>query len=103
MQWQRMGLKPSAAVLAATAEYLEQQDNLGAWLDECCELTAAFSARRGDLYKSYKEWAEDAGEYALPQKRWIAAMEHKGFMSAMLRGIQMFRGIALRSGGGFPE
>ena len=103
LEWQRIGLKPPAAVLAATAEYLEQQDNLAAWLDECCDLTPAFSARRGDLYKSYKEWAEEAGEYALPQKRWIAAMEHKGFQSSMLRGIQLFRGIALRSGGGFPE
>lgn len=96
LEWQRIGLKPPAAVLAATAEYLEQQDNLAAWIEERCTILKGISARRGDLYKSYKEWAEEAGEFTLPQKRWIAAMEHKGFESYAGMGISRMRGIGIR-------
>ncbi len=36
-EWQRIGLKPPAAVAAATKEYFEAEDSLGRWLDERCE------------------------------------------------------------------
>lgn len=94
--WQARGLAAPAAVLAATNEYMDQQDVLGLWLDEACELATGFSARRGDLYKSFKVWAEGAGEYVLPQKRWVAAMETRGFKSRISRGIQMVDGVAVK-------
>lgn len=97
LEWQRIGLKPPAAVLAATAEYLEQQDNIAAWIEERCTVVKGISARRGDLYKSYKEWAEEAGEYALPQKRWISAMEHRGFKDYLSQGTYRYTGIGLKS------
>lgn len=97
LEWQRIGLKPPAAVLAATAEYLEQQDNIAAWIEERCTLVKGISARRGDLYKSYKEWAEEAGEFALPQKRWISAMEHRGFKDYLSQGTYRYTGIGLKT------
>ena len=97
LEWQRIGLKPPASVLAATAEYLEQQDNLAAWIEERCVVAKEISSRRGDLYKSYREWAEDAGEFALPQKRWIAAMEQKGFDSYAGMGIARMRGVGVKA------
>lgn len=93
LAWQRDGLKPPASVLAATEEYLEQQDALAAWMEECCEVSPSASARRGDLYRSYKSWSERASEYALPQKRWIAAMESRGFLTATRDGYPMYKGI----------
>ena len=35
--WQAMGLKPSASVLQATADYLEAEDSCALWLEESCE------------------------------------------------------------------
>lgn len=99
LEWQRIGLKPPAAVLAATAEYLEQQDNIAAWIEERCVVHTTISGKRGPLYQSYKEWAEEAGEFALPQKRWIGAMEHRGFRSRILNGAPMFDGIGLKDRG----
>jgi putative DNA primase/helicase len=37
LAWQREGLSPPQAVVAATEDYLESQDSMAAWLEECCE------------------------------------------------------------------
>ena len=96
-QWQERGLAAPAAVLAATSEYMEQQDVLGLWMDEAIDQVAGFSVRRGDLYKSFKAWAEGAGEYVLPQKRWVAAMETRGFRTKLSRGIHYVEGVRIRN------
>ncbi|MDQ8050723.1 phage/plasmid primase, P4 family [Luteibacter sp.] len=94
--WQRDGLRPPAAVVAATDEYLEQQDVLGAWIEECCVVGANEKARRGDLYKSFKAWAEKAGEYVLPQKRFVASIETRGIVSKMRDGVQYCEGLRVK-------
>lgn len=101
LEWQRQGLAPPARVLAATADYLEQQDVLAAWIDECTE--QVYQARRGDLYRSFKTWAEEAGEYVLPQKRWIAAMESRGYQVKMVGGIAYYSGITIKEGQDEPR
>lgn len=53
--------------------------------------------RRGDLYKSFKAWAEGAGEYVLPQKRWVAAMETRGFRTKLSKGIHYVEGVRIRN------
>ncbi|HUS53275.1 MAG TPA: phage/plasmid primase, P4 family, partial [Thermohalobaculum sp.] len=37
LAWQRDGLAPPESVLAATAHYLEGQDAIAAWIDDCCK------------------------------------------------------------------
>jgi putative DNA primase/helicase len=64
VEWQRVGLNPPAAVLNATSEYMndEAEDVLSAWLHDCCDLVAGAETKSGDLYRSYKLYAEQAGE-----------------------------------------
>lgn len=100
LEWQRVGLQAPDRVRAATADYLEQQDVLGLWLAECVDAGSGRS-RRGDLYKSFKAWAEDAGEYVLPQKRFVAALESRGFRSTNVRGIQQVEGLRIRASENF--
>jgi putative DNA primase/helicase len=63
LAWQREGLKPPRTVTAATAAYLEAQDSMAAWLDECCELDANAWERSLDLFASWKVWAERGGHF----------------------------------------
>jgi len=91
--WQREGLRPPASVLAATDEYLEQQDTLQSWIDECCEQGTGLRSRSSDLYRSFKSWAERNGEFPLPLKRWVAAMESRGMSSRKTGGVMMYDGI----------
>jgi hypothetical protein len=62
--WQRDGLQPPAAVVAATDEYMveEAEDCLAMWLADCCEAEADVMTKHGDLYYSYNRYAERAGE-----------------------------------------
>jgi putative DNA primase/helicase len=41
--WRRFGLCPPRVVTEATAAYLEAEDALAAWIEDCCERTEAFT------------------------------------------------------------
>ena len=63
LDWQREGLNPPTAVTAATAAYLDAQDSIAAWLDECCELNSNAWDRPQVLFASWKAWAERSGQF----------------------------------------
>ena len=69
LKWQELReLAPPAAVTAAVAEYKEDMDLLGQWLDETCEVGLDLTNAAGDAYFSYKCWAERSGlkQWSLP-------------------------------------
>ena len=97
LTWQRDGLAPPASVLAATADYLAGQDAIAAWIDECCERDPQAWESRADLYASFKAWAERAGEFVLPQRPFLDALETRGVAAqAVTIGVQVTAGIAAR-------
>jgi putative DNA primase/helicase len=61
--WQKRGLAPPEAVTAATTAYLDAQDTVAAWLDECCELNANVWERSQTLFASWKTFAERSGHF----------------------------------------
>ena len=95
MAWQRDGLAPPASVLAATAHYLEGQDAIAAWIDECCERDPEAWEARADLYASFKGWAERAGEFVLPQRRFLDALETRGCTPARRKTARGFFGLLI--------
>lgn len=92
-QWLTGGLRAPAAVIAATDEYLEQEDQFVNWITDCCEVSALFSFAAKPLYASYKAWAERSGEYPVPQKRWAQQMVTRGFESKRTKSGVMYAGI----------
>ena len=52
--WQEYGLAPPAAVTDATAAYLEAEDAVAAWIEDCCERDAGAFETRDALYASYR-------------------------------------------------
>jgi putative DNA primase/helicase len=63
VDWQERGLAPPEVVTAATTAYLDAQDTVAAWLDECCELDANTWERSQTLFASWKVWAERSGQF----------------------------------------
>jgi putative DNA primase/helicase len=61
LDWQHDGLSPPDTVKAATAEYLNAEDSVAAWIEDCCERTPSFEATV-DLYASFTAWCERSGE-----------------------------------------
>jgi putative DNA primase/helicase len=71
-------LDPSQAVQAATAAYLDAEDAIAAWIDECGERDPSAWESSANLFTSWKAWAEKAGEYVGSQKRLTQCLENHG-------------------------
>ncbi|MCP3714889.1 phage/plasmid primase, P4 family [Paraburkholderia sp. CNPSo 3281] len=60
--YRQHGLRPTKQVAAARESYREDMDLLGDWLSECCEQGATYAATNGDLWMSWRHFAERRGE-----------------------------------------
>jgi putative DNA primase/helicase len=97
LEWQERGLRPPKAVLEATAEYLESEDALSAWTDECCEREPNAWTSCGELFASWKGWADKAGEPSGNLKRFSQKLEDRGFEKNRRRTARGFAGIRVAS------
>ena len=96
LEWQENGLAPPTAVSAATAAYLEAEDALAAWMEECCELVPGLWESSADLFGSWKTWAEAAGEIAGSAKRFGQALETRGIQPHRRNSARGFLGLRLK-------
>jgi putative DNA primase/helicase len=94
LAWQAEGLNPPAAVRAATEAYLDAEDALAAWMDECCKREPSAWTATSRLFGSWKVWADANGEAAGSVRRFTQQLEARGFEAARTtkaRGIQGLR------------
>jgi putative DNA primase/helicase len=68
LDWQREGLNPPAAVRDATQEYLEAEDALAAWIEECAARDPQRWEGTETLFGSWSGWATRAGEHIGSQR-----------------------------------
>ena len=97
-EWQRIGLAPPASVVEATSAYLEDEDLMRTWLDECCEKDRSAFCPVAELHSNYQGWAERGGEKFLGMKRFSQALEDHGFVRDRKNKnrVRVFEGIRLR-------
>jgi len=82
-EWYLHGLNPPDVVRAATAEYREEQDRVGQFIAEACELDAEAWALlqewngRPGLYTVYREWCRDCGYHALGLGKFKTEVERR--------------------------
>jgi putative DNA primase/helicase len=95
LEWRRIGLKPPSAVMKATAEYLEAEDDIASWLCECCMEEPATQAGASELFASWKRWAERTGRVggAGSQKALSQALLDKGYQQRKQRAGNVFLGL----------
>jgi putative DNA primase/helicase len=99
IDWQAKGLQVPKRVLDETAEYFAAQDVFGEWLDLCCETKLSYQDRSDRLFRSWKQFAENAGENAGSQKRLADRLQQRGFQRVHhleLIGGRGFKGLRLR-------
>lgn len=97
LEWQRHGLAPPAAVTSATAEYLDAEDALAAWMDERCVRSPQSWTSCGELFASWKAWADQAGEPAGSLKRFSQKLEDRGFTKERKMNGRGFSGLMLKT------
>jgi putative DNA primase/helicase len=97
LEWQRIGLDPPAAVLAATDEYLAEEDTFARWIGECCVTGQQHWGIGTALWSSWKRWAEQNNEPPGSQKSFSQTMVARGFATDRSQRVRGFKGISLRS------
>lgn len=97
LKWQSTGLCPPAAVRDATDAYLEAEDALGAWMDECCYVAPNLFEHSSELFQSWKSWADAAGEYVGSAKKLSQNLENRGFQRQHTKRGTNFLGLRLKA------
>jgi putative DNA primase/helicase len=93
--WQRTGLNPPSVVTDATAAYLGDEDAFAAWIEDCCERCEQFTTS-SCLFKSWSDWATSNGEHIGSTKRFVAALEARGFMPGRRTHGRGFENLKLK-------
>lgn len=93
--WQREGLVRPEEVLDATAEYRDQQDILGPFLDECIRRTVGRDTPKVDVYKTYARWCEANGHRAIGSKSFGQQMMAHGFAEVRRNASRMWTNCEL--------
>jgi P4 family phage/plasmid primase-like protien len=95
LDWQDGGLKPPAAIKAATENYLACEDSIEQWIAECCE-------RRGQItlkaaHSSYKNWCESNSQQPLGRNTFADQLEARGFrrVKDSRNKVPIFHGLML--------
>jgi putative DNA primase/helicase len=100
LDWQRNGLLVPESVKLATENYFEDQDLVGQWLLDSCDVrpgTNIFEPTAA-LFVSWKHFAEQAGEWPGNRKTFVTELMRRGF-EHFRQGhdnIRSLRGIKLK-------
>ncbi|MDP2651988.1 MAG: phage/plasmid primase, P4 family [bacterium] len=93
--WQMHGLKAPRTVTEATATYREESDPLTAFLDDRCVLEPGAEVGKTELYKAFKEWAQEAGERELSRRDFNQRVAERGYEDGRNRKTRFWEGLKL--------
>jgi P4 family phage/plasmid primase-like protien len=98
LAWQQDGLADiPVTIKAATADYKEDQDLIGAWLADCCQITNQCEGLSTTLYNSYKFWCDTNGLMKSSNKVFGRRLAERGFTSRRSNGISVWAGVGVLS------
>jgi putative DNA primase/helicase len=95
LQWQRIGLSPPQKVIDATEDYLDDEDTLGAFLNEYCIVDVNAEVSSADLFESWKEWAGENNAFIGSAKMFSGWMGERGYTKTRDRAgnNNVFKGL----------
>ena len=99
LDWQANGLVRPGSVTEATEAYFTEQDLIGQWLVEKCDVRQGDPNvwdRTTDLFESWSAYAKAAGDAPGTVKGFGPAMRRKGFLPRRTMHARGFSGVRLR-------
>lgn len=88
-------------VEAAIKAYREDNDWLGQFLEECCEVDPSYKEKSGELYQAYRAHCMQNGEYIRSTTDFYSSMDKAGFNRIRKNaGVQVV-GLKLKEGQDF--
>lgn len=83
-------------VLDAIGAYREGNDWLGTFINECCEVDKSYQEKSGELYRRYREYCNENGEYIRSTTDFYTALEQAGYKRKKTKNGVMIYGVALK-------
>jgi putative DNA primase/helicase len=96
LDWQRERLSPPPIVREATEAYLDSENAVANWIEDCCHRDRDAWESSTTLFASWSGWAERSGEPTGTMKGFTQALEKEGFTSKRLSKARGFTGLCVR-------
>lgn len=93
---QNYRLTTPAAVEKAVNAYHADNDWLGHFLNENCELDPSYEQKSGDLYQKYREYCQGIGEYIRSTTDFYTALKNAGFQRQHKQNGRFIKGLRLK-------
>lgn len=93
--------KEPKVVKDAIEAYRIDNDWLGQFLEECCDVEPALSEKSGELYQAYRAHCLQNGEYIRPTSDFYSAMDKAGFVKRKTNKGMVVYGLSLKEGQDF--
>lgn len=85
----------------AVAAYRDENDWLGHFLDDCCDVDTSYEEKSGELYQQYRAYSLQNNEYVRSTTDFYAAIEKAGFFRHRTNKGVMVHGMKLKAGTDF--
>jgi putative DNA primase/helicase len=95
IDWYRDGMKDAESVADATAQYRDEEDNVGRFLRECCALAGGGRAPQKQLYDAYKAWCTETGENWAGPTSFGTRLQDRGYVKGKSGATRYWKDIAL--------
>ena len=89
-------LKFPKCVQDAISAYRENNDWLGAFLEERCEIDPSYFQKSGELYQTYRAYCLGIGEYIRSTTDFYSALEIAGFEKKRTNAARFIKGLRLK-------
>lgn len=96
--WYTYGLQMPQSVRNAVAEYMDENDDVQAWLDSECEMDAEAVTVTHELYRSYAGYIEATRRKPMVPAAFGKTLSKKGFTKSRTKTARLTNGVRLRSG-----
>lgn len=83
-------------VLDAIGAYREGNDWLGTFINECCEVDKSYQEKSGELYRRYREYCNENGEYVRSTTDFYTALEQAGYKRKKTKSGIIIYGLAIK-------
>lgn len=96
MAWRKERLGTPEIVTAAVAEYREEMDELGRFIEECCIESPSMSVSAQTFYSAYEKWTKVNGIKPMTSTAFGRKMVERGYERSRSSSGNIYRGIAVK-------
>jgi putative DNA primase/helicase len=97
LAWREVGIHAPPVIKAATDAYRDEQDMIGQFIEDCCELGAAFSVGSGVVYQGYVAWCAEMGIRPESGTKFGAELGQRGYAKVRTMNLRLRQGLHLKS------